>query len=1309
MSVTQYLQKHQQTYYQIPVFQKYLNRSDLSYHEKLVLKEGLSRYFIFSKLNEDQLVEAVKYSQYLIYQSKEQIFNIGDCLEYFYVIIKGSVSQYCTEHSYEMAKNRQKQNSDIVLATADSTKQKLFRIKILSEGDYLAEQALLNTEQNHQSALQAVAGAPEVHLLAININMYKQYLQTASRNNLINDIQTMQSNSIFDKWEFDMIRLLYFFSVKQQFYNGQTVFKEDESAKAIYIILKGEFGVYKTFQQSDGKKIKQQGNKNHLSDEEQNESSCEEEDRDNLFNNHVKRKFQNGANRDEEDDEDDNLEEEQQELLFNKISRTSDSQNKPTSQQTQRSKKLSKKSELNESLNYIEDIEDEDQDYFKTQSKILDIKQYKSLNQITKESDEQNDTVQVPQTSKKIKTKSKVFLFPSKDDSATPKMINNQPKNKLFQLYTLGQNQIFGEEDVMKKQSRTFTVKCNSYGGGILLIIRKNIFGLSLLANSSSEIYLKKNLQMKEERFSQRVKLIQENIQKYKNYFFENNEENATPKNPLRAKRKLVEKDCINIDDFMKASKKQVIIEKSAKLYDLNNLDKNKKDNAPLFTAQMITEKINTFTNPNLKKIDLFNFKNDICKVENPPSIHTIFENELKKALKNQQGQSQGNYLQGASSNIAAIASNSQPNTHRSHNNQSVKLQQEARFISKHAQIHHKPKFSENNLLKASDPLFQTSISQNNSGLMSTSSQLKSQNQSQHSSNQDNNTNQISNPPLLKKKASKSDPNIKLPPSIEHLNQMGQIDLLNREHEDSHNNNPILIQKDKIKRELMIKQQIQKIEQANQNNKKQQQTNTQTGQNNGNQPFASRKNKTLIESSSGNLVYVPPLNQAINVPKMSASTKPVKKTIFLETFTKQFFKNMKGVFYKNYTNQQGSLNTYSSIQESLAKHVLDPSIKSFLIQNPGILASKERQVEFLRANNTQEKPPLKLNLNKASLKSVPEFKQEDLNNDNLYGDHCIANKAYTDKIQKQPKSEIIKVNIFRSNQNGASQYKFDLNKIKEQNNKQLLTSPEKRSPNKYKRTQSAVELDTCQDEEGKPDYQFNFQEENQKFSPSKLQMHSTAEGFHPQKDFYSHRHYFEEAQTLPVHSQNEKIKKQNTLQPQLIDKLHYDQNLQTAQLLENKLNLQIQQKQLNNNSTQAVAFSTHQNFFRPSPLKNTSNPMIRSQQISKTFHNLSPEIQKNKGPINRIFGSQSQTNSIDFQDKFTQNQHFQININSCSNVKEQDNQKQQNPSDQYQNLTNDLFRQKIENDKNMIKMTNLFIQHTPNISKRNQKPHKDSI
>lgn len=54
-----------------------------------------------------------------------------------------------------------------------------------------------------------------------------------------------------------------------------------------------------------------------------------------------------------------------------------------------------------------------------------------------------------------------------------------------------------------------------------------------------------------------------------------------------------------------------------------------------MFTAEMITEKINTFTNPNLKKINLFNFKNDICKVENPPSIHTIFENELKKVMKN--------------------------------------------------------------------------------------------------------------------------------------------------------------------------------------------------------------------------------------------------------------------------------------------------------------------------------------------------------------------------------------------------------------------------------------------------------------------------------------------------------------------------------------------------------------------------------------------------------------------------------------------------------------------------------------------------
>ena len=73
--------------------------------------------------------------------------------------------------------------------------------------------------------------------------MYKQYLQTASRNNLINDISVMQSNNMFLKWEFDMIRLLYFFSVKSTFYNGQTLFKEEDMSKEVYIILKGEFGV----------------------------------------------------------------------------------------------------------------------------------------------------------------------------------------------------------------------------------------------------------------------------------------------------------------------------------------------------------------------------------------------------------------------------------------------------------------------------------------------------------------------------------------------------------------------------------------------------------------------------------------------------------------------------------------------------------------------------------------------------------------------------------------------------------------------------------------------------------------------------------------------------------------------------------------------------------------------------------------------------------------------------------------------------------------------------------------------------------
>lgn len=38
----------------------------------------------------------------------------------------------------------------------------------------------------------------------------------------------------------------------------------------------------------------------------------------------------------------------------------------------------------------------------------------------------------------------------------------------------------------------------------------------------------------------------------------------------------------------MRASKKQAIIEKSAQLYDLNMLEKQRKETAPLFAAEMI-------------------------------------------------------------------------------------------------------------------------------------------------------------------------------------------------------------------------------------------------------------------------------------------------------------------------------------------------------------------------------------------------------------------------------------------------------------------------------------------------------------------------------------------------------------------------------------------------------------------------------------------------------------------------------------------------------------------------------------------------
>ncbi|EAR85752.2 cyclic nucleotide-binding domain protein (macronuclear) [Tetrahymena thermophila SB210] len=142
---------------------------------------------------------------------------------------------------------------------------------------------------------------------------------------------------------------------------------------------------------------------------------------------------------------------------------------------------------------------------FKDQSKKVDKK---------KESDQDEDN----------KSDEEVNSMEDNKNDSNNNLKRKFEKQKKYKLAVMGKGELFGEEDILMKQNRTFSVVCDSYNGAQLIMIKRKVFKLSVMADIGSATFIKQRLKQKNYNHQLRLESINTFIKEYKDFFTDSND-----------------------------------------------------------------------------------------------------------------------------------------------------------------------------------------------------------------------------------------------------------------------------------------------------------------------------------------------------------------------------------------------------------------------------------------------------------------------------------------------------------------------------------------------------------------------------------------------------------------------------------------------------------------------------------------------------------------------------------------------------------------------------------------------------------------
>lgn len=162
-----------------------------------------------------------QYMRYLYKSKNEYVFNAGDEGDLFYIILHGSVKV-------------------LVPTYVNSDETEMTEVATLDAGKSFGELALLR----NQRRVATIICETNTHLATLEKADYLRILGENSSLKLDELVGFLASLPVFNRWpRKDLIKLSYYFT-PLLYVRNQIIYRENEPAKDVYIILKGEVEIF---------------------------------------------------------------------------------------------------------------------------------------------------------------------------------------------------------------------------------------------------------------------------------------------------------------------------------------------------------------------------------------------------------------------------------------------------------------------------------------------------------------------------------------------------------------------------------------------------------------------------------------------------------------------------------------------------------------------------------------------------------------------------------------------------------------------------------------------------------------------------------------------------------------------------------------------------------------------------------------------------------------------------------------------------------------------------------------------------------
>ncbi|KAL4494581.1 hypothetical protein ABPG72_004483 [Tetrahymena utriculariae] len=199
------------------------------------------------KFRNEAMMQICMNAELRVHSSNHIIYQQNDISEKLFVILKGQVGIYFPKDFKQRYEDLRNELSNDIFKYPVSDYKKLLKFINFKEKDsWFGEVGLVNHSITNQTAIAET----EVYLMIIDSKYFQRYIYDKELHFIKKKMKIFQSN-LFSDCSVAYQRLMLYMSSKQKYAQKQSVITEHQNDENVYIIRKGEFGVYKQIQDED--------------------------------------------------------------------------------------------------------------------------------------------------------------------------------------------------------------------------------------------------------------------------------------------------------------------------------------------------------------------------------------------------------------------------------------------------------------------------------------------------------------------------------------------------------------------------------------------------------------------------------------------------------------------------------------------------------------------------------------------------------------------------------------------------------------------------------------------------------------------------------------------------------------------------------------------------------------------------------------------------------------------------------------------------------------------------------------------------